>query len=187
MRIYRFRVVLDTRDDVFCDVDINTEATFEEFYNAITNAFKFKGGVMSSFYMSNENWDKGEEITLLDMSEGAPSMSNSILKDFMTDPRQRLVLVYDFMRMWCFLIELLGEDSAEKGESYPNVPMFYGNTPKEESKDIADTDFSFGEGGDSRLEEEYGLDEGFGDDEDGEGGLDDEIGGMFDEYGYEEN
>ncbi|HRJ35774.1 MAG TPA: hypothetical protein PK610_07285, partial [Flavobacteriales bacterium] len=67
MRIYRFRVVLDTRDDVFCDVDINTEASFEEFYNAITNAFKFKGGVMSSFYMSNENWDKGEEITLLDM------------------------------------------------------------------------------------------------------------------------
>jgi len=189
MNIYRFRVVLDTKDDVFCDIDIPTEDSFENLYNAIVKAFKFKGGVMSSFYMSNENWDKGHEITLLDMSEKGDStntMANCTLKDFMAEPRQRLILVYDFMRMWCFLIELIGEDTAEKGVNYPDMPMFFGNAPKEESKEMSDTMF----GGDdlgTGMDEEFGLDEGDLDfNGENEEGLDDEIGGMFNDYGYED-
>ncbi|MBX7093831.1 MAG: hypothetical protein K1X56_03840 [Flavobacteriales bacterium] len=190
MNIYRFRVVLDTKDDVFCDVDIDTQASFEDLYNTIVKTFKFGGGVMSSFYLSNENWDKGEEITLLDMGEGDQkmlTMQGCKLADYMTEPRQRLILVYDFMRMWCFLVELIGEDSAEKGVKYPDVPMMFGNPPKEESKQMEDTMFGGDEmsGTGRMVDEEFGIDE---DDDFGEGeeGMDDEIGGMFNDFGYDD-
>lgn len=188
MNIYRYRVVLDTKEDVFCDIDIDKNADFETFYNTIVKTFKFKGGVMSSFYLSNENWDKGEEITLLDMSESGDGkvMAACKLCDYMQEPRQRIILVYDFMRMWCFLIELIGEDKAEKGVNYPDIPMFFGNIPKEESKDFSDTMFGTEEGGGTGMEEEFGIDEDDFNQGDDEEGLEDEIGGMFDDFGYDD-
>jgi hypothetical protein len=32
------------------------------------SAFEFKGDQMASFYVSNDEWDKGHEINLMDMS-----------------------------------------------------------------------------------------------------------------------
>lgn len=179
MNVLRFRVVLDTKDDdVFRDIEIGADQTFEELYEVIVKSFDFKGGVMSSFYMSNDNWDKGEEITLLDMSEngqGANTMSKCILNDFMEEEHQRLILVYDFMRMWIFLVELLEETNAPSGSSYPKIVMKFGDSPDEESKELAD--FSFD---DMAIGQVSDMD----DDED----LEDEIGDMFDDLGeYDED
>ena len=51
--IYRFRVILDAKEDVFRDIEINSENTLEEFHNSITQAFGFEGNEMASFYVSN--------------------------------------------------------------------------------------------------------------------------------------
>ena len=68
---------------------------------------------MASFYVSNENWDKGEEISLLDLSEGEESsnlkiMKNTRINECLFDTDQKFILIYDFMKMWIFLIELIG-------------------------------------------------------------------------------
>ena len=47
--IYRFRIILDTHEDVFRDLEIEAEANLEDFHNAITQAFGFEGGEMASF------------------------------------------------------------------------------------------------------------------------------------------
>ncbi len=39
--IYRFRVILDTKDDVFRDVEINESSTLEELHNSIIKSFGF--------------------------------------------------------------------------------------------------------------------------------------------------
>ncbi len=171
MKIYRFRVVIDTKEDVFRDVEIRSDDSFESLYNTIVEAFGFQGGVMSSFYMSNENWDKGEEITLLDMSEGgdgASVMNRCILSDYMQESRQRLLLVYDFMRMWCFYVELIDELPFETGVAYPRISMQLGKAPKEESKDLND-ELHFGD--------EPSLSE-----EEDPASLEDEIGDMFGDF-----
>ena len=72
--IYRFRVILDAKEDVFRDIEINSENTLEEFHNSITQAFGFEGNEMASFYVSNEQWEQGEEIALFDLSEGMDSI-----------------------------------------------------------------------------------------------------------------
>ena len=170
MNVLRFRVVLDTTEDVFRDIEIAAEQTFEELYETIIKSFEFKGGVMSSFFISNENWDKGQEITLLDMSEKGDSefvMSKCVLNDFMEDDRQRVILVYDFLRMWIIYVELIDEFIAPSGSHYPKVSMKFGEAPGEETKELTDTNF-----------ESFGLP----DEDESEEDIEDEIGDMFDDY-----
>ena len=68
----KFRISLDSKDktQIFRDVLISDSDNFESFYKAILNAYNFTEDQMASFYMSNENWDKGFEISLFDMSFG---------------------------------------------------------------------------------------------------------------------
>ena len=65
--IYRFRIILDTDEDVFRDLEIRSSATLEDFHNAINQAFGFDGSEMASFYTSNDLWEEGEEISLFEI------------------------------------------------------------------------------------------------------------------------
>lgn len=142
MNIYKFRVILDTEEDVFRDIEIGTESTFEEFHEAILHAFDFKGEEMASFYMSNENWDKGQEITLMDMAMdgqsqgGVMTMNSVVLEDMIKEPSEKILYVYDFLRMWCFYIELMAHRKAAPSTLYPRVGLVYGDAPAEDSKEM---------------------------------------------------
>jgi hypothetical protein len=143
----KFRVLLDSdkNEEVFRDVLISDASDFETFYHAIMKSFDFKGDQMASFYVSNEDWDKGHEISLLDMSydddsidSPATVMKNAIIKDFLDEPDQRFILVYDFMKMWIFLIELIGYDRNEPEN--PEMLLAIGNAPGESSREALDED-----------------------------------------------
>jgi hypothetical protein len=143
----KFRVLLDSdkNEEVFRDVLISDASDFESFYHAIMKSFNFQGDQMASFYVSNEAWDKGHEINLMDMSydddsidSPASVMKNAIIKDFLEEPDQRFILVYDFMKMWIFLIELIGYDRNEP-ES-PEMLLAIGHSPSEASREALDED-----------------------------------------------
>lgn len=141
MPSYKFRVLIDTTsgEDIFRDILIGSEDHLENFYSVILKSFDFKGKEMASFYKSNEDWDKGQEITLVDMglndsSEPVLIMQETKMKEIVTEPNQKLILVYDFMRMWCFLIELI--ETLPKNTTKPEVLISVGIAPKEESKSL---------------------------------------------------
>jgi hypothetical protein len=92
---------------------------------------------MASFYVSNENWDKGEEISLVDVnfdSDADPVglMSDLNLEDRVQEIGQKFILVHDFMSMWIFLIELL--EFMDEDVAAPFVALSIGVAPKEESR-----------------------------------------------------
>jgi hypothetical protein len=141
----KFRVLLDSdkNEEVFRDIIISNEANFESFFHAIMSAFGFNGDQMASFYVSNDNWDKGHELSLIDMSydddaidEPASVMKQACIQDFLTEPDQRYILVYDFMRMWIFLIELIAyeKDTPEA----PIMALAIGKAPQESTKSMLD-------------------------------------------------
>ena len=72
--LYRFRVILDAEDDVFRDIEIMANNTLEDLHNTILQSFGFDGTELASFYISNENWEQGEEISQFDMAEGGSSI-----------------------------------------------------------------------------------------------------------------
>ena len=95
--IYRFRVILDTHEDVFRDLEIEASANLEDFHNTITQAFGFGGQEMASFYISNDLWEQGEEIALFDMSEVPGStrvMNETSLDDVVNEDQTKICLLY---------------------------------------------------------------------------------------------
>jgi hypothetical protein len=160
----KFRVLLDSEknEEIFRDILIADSDNFESLYHAIIKSFNFKGDQMASFYVSNDDWDKGHEISLMDMSYDddsidSPSavMKSAIIKDFLEEPDQKFILVYDFMRMWIFLIELIGFDRNDP--STPETILSVGNAPREESREEIDEQLFVGEELDVEEEDEFGL------------------------------
>lgn len=149
MSVLKFRVVLDTKADVFRDIEILTDQTFEEFHVAICNAFGFVGDQMASFYMSDDVWSKGQEITLMSVVEGKPEegapllMENTVMDDMIIEEDEKLVYVYDFLRMWCFFIELIEESKEISDREYPRITLRLGETPSEDSKKQAAIDNAY--------------------------------------------
>jgi hypothetical protein len=128
---------------VFRDILISDKADFETFYRAILEAYAFTSDQMASFYMSNDNWDKGFEISLFDMSFGEdpdqilPGVMNaSVIVKFIQESDQKIILVHDFLRMWIFLIELIAYEK-EAPES-PIMALAIGNAPQESTKSMLD-------------------------------------------------
>src|SRR5690554_165339 len=69
----KFRILLDSIEDkeIFRDILISDDLNFEHFYNTILDAFGLPNDQMASFFVSDEDWNKGEEISLMDMSFGS--------------------------------------------------------------------------------------------------------------------
>jgi len=153
--VYRFRVILDTKEDVFRDIELLEESTLEDFHNTIVNAFGFDGNEMASFYLSDEDWNQGEEILQYDLSEGEESvrlMNETTLDSIVSESQTKLIYVYDFLNLWTFLIELAEIAEIEEGRDYPNLMFVHGQIPleapdkefiaeKDEFEDNLDTDF----------------------------------------------
>ena len=134
--IYRFRVILDhdAEGDIFRDIEIRKTDTLEDLHNAITQSFGFDGTEMASFYISDDEWNQGEEISLFDMSEGVNSvklMNETLLEDVVNDTKTKLIYVYDFLSMWTFLVELAEIVEVVEGTDYPNLMYVHGQIPTE--------------------------------------------------------
>lgn len=132
--IYRFRVILDndTEDDIFRDLEIRETDTLEDLHNAITQSFGFDGLEMASFYVSNDAWEQGEEISMFDMSEGGNEvrlMNETIINDVVHEAQTKLIYIYDFLNMWTFLVELAEIVEEAKGTDYPNLMFVHGQIP----------------------------------------------------------
>jgi len=137
VNIFKFRVIVDTEQDVFRDIEIETSATFEKLNAAILDAFDFEAGEMASFYMSNESWEKGLEIPLMDMAgDAALSMKSTTLSEMVSKPSDKILYIYDFMRMWIFYVELMEVKKDMPSTIYPRVALVYGDAPSQDSKEM---------------------------------------------------
>ena len=145
--IYRFRAILDhdNKEDIFRDIEIRKTDTFEDLFNVLTQSFGFDGSEMASFYVSDDQWQQGQEIALFDMGENEDIrlMNETIIEDIVDEYQTKLIFVYDFLNMWTFLVEL-GEIVEEaQGTDYPNLMFVCGQVPSEAPEKQFEADQSF--------------------------------------------
>lgn len=129
--VYKFRVILDVKEDVFRDIVIQEDTTLEDLHNAINQSFGFTGEEMASFYLTDDDWNQGEEITLFDLSESGETrlMEEVTIDSVVSEEEPKLLYVYDFMAMWTFFVNLVAIDEEEAGVSYPSVLLAHGAIP----------------------------------------------------------
>ncbi len=160
--IYRFRAILDhdQKEDIFRDIEIRKTDTFEDLHNVLTQSFGFDGSEMASFYISDDEWNQGEEISLFDMSEGGSDiqlMSETILNSAVTENRTKLIYVYDFLSMWTFMVELGEIVDEAQGTDYPNLLFVHGQVPDEAPEKVFEAES--GEDAFDEFEDGYSSDD----------------------------
>ena len=142
--IYRFRVILDndTEEDIFRDLEIRETDSLEDLHNIITQSFGFDGTEMASFYLSNDQWDQGEEISLFDLSENASArlMNETSIDSVVHEMQPKLIYVYDFLSMWTFYVELAEIVDETEGHDYPNLMFVQGQVPETAPEKIFETE-----------------------------------------------
>ncbi len=143
MAVYRFRVYLEENEDIYRDIDIRTVQTFEQFHNIIQDSFKFDNKHSASFFVSDDYWRKGQEITL--KKEDLPLDEDEIRKNldpkklmadvkiakFIEQPHQRFVYVFDPIVQWSFLIEMIKIADESPKVNYPICIKSFGTAPKQ--------------------------------------------------------
>lgn len=136
--IYRFRVTYEDHEDVFRDIDIKANQTFEDFHNAIQQAISFDNSKPAFFYTSDDYWRKEIEIPVFAGNEKTKhsdgrqekSTNRNAIADFVNSPHQKFIYVFDPEVEWVFLIELI-KIFPDNGMDYPKCVKSFGNAPKQ--------------------------------------------------------
>lgn len=193
MHVYRFRLTFEEQDDFAREIEVGSVQNFEDFHNAITGNLGLDPNTLSSFFITDYRFRKKREISLIDMNpEERPEtfeedeiekmlvMKEAILSDYIDDPHQRLLYVYDYLNYWTFYMELLKIVPADPKESYPRIAKSQGEVPRDltaKAHLLSGPDLGL----------EFGFEEDQIDPEDlksleGDEFLDDEGGGSFEEF-----
>lgn len=157
-KAYLIRCVLDTEEDVVRDILILENSRLSLMHKAIINAFGIAPGEMSSFFRSNDNWEQGEEISMMDFNpeNGQNALDQNILNQHFAEKGDRMLYVYDFLNLWTFYLELVDIHEPDQEKAYPRLVGKLGEAPAEApAKNLAN-----GQGDEDITEDDEGLDEG---------------------------
>ena len=132
--IYRFTIISDEIDDFVREIQIDPEATFFDFLEAILKSVGYTNDQMTSFFICDEDWEKEKEVTLEEMDDN-PEIDNWVMKEtaineLVEDEKQKLLYVFDYMTERCFFIELT-EIITGKDMDGAKCTVKTGNAPKQ--------------------------------------------------------
>jgi len=135
MAIYRFRISFEDFDEVVREIDIKSNQTFEDLHKAVHRSTGYSPEKSSSFYVSTDNWIKGDEIAYLPnqrkIDRGITLMENAKLSNFIEDPHQKFYYIYNFDRPFDFHVELIRIIlETDPSIEYPFLVKSTGEAPK---------------------------------------------------------
>lgn len=130
--IYVIRAILDAEEDVIRDVAIRADANLFDLHQLLIQAFDLDKGEMSSFFKSNEEWNQGEEISMMDFDPetGMNPLDSTKVSDVFAETGSRMLFVYDYLDLWTFYLETLDIRESENNKTYPHVIASLGERPK---------------------------------------------------------
>jgi hypothetical protein len=188
MAVLKFRVYWEEDDAIYRDVLVKHSQNFAELHQIILRAFEFDQKHDATFFRSNDTWQRGREISkeVYEKEYKAPPllMEETTIGTEIIDTNQHFIYLYDFVKSWSFLIELIQvikNADADMSLDYPMVsriegvgPMQYGTkgllgekfADIEEKYDLAEAKEGFGQEGE---EEDASVDSDADDSDDTEG------------------
>lgn len=136
MAVLRFRIYFDEDDSIYRDVAIRHKQTFFDLHTGILLAYEFDSKHQATFYRSNDNWQRGKEITLERYEKPYVVepllMKDTIIGSQVFDTNQKFIYEYDFVKGWVFLVELINVAKEEDAMmAYPAVIRKEGIAPSQ--------------------------------------------------------
>ncbi len=134
MAVYRFRVSFEDYDEVIREIDIKSIQTFKDLHFAIHQATGYTPEKSSSFYVSNDQWIKNEEIAYLPNDRKSAAkitlMEDAKLSRFIDDPHQKFYYIYNFEKPFEFHVELIKILENNPNAVFPSLFKSVGEAPR---------------------------------------------------------
>ena len=136
MAILKFRIYWEDDDSIYRDIVIKHTHTFLDLHKEILKSFEFDNKHKATFYRSNDKWQRGKEITLEKYDKkyvAAPLlMHETTIGSEIKDTNQKFIYVYDFNKIWTFMVELINVNKEESHKTiYPSCARTEGIGPSQ--------------------------------------------------------
>lgn len=134
MAVYRFRISFEDYDEVIREIDIKSNQTFKDLHFFFHSIIGYDPEKSSSFYVSNDQWIKNEELAYLPsqkkIDRGVALVENSKLSKFIDDPHQKFYYIYNFDKPFEFHVELIKILDNNAAVEYPTLFKAVGEAPR---------------------------------------------------------
>jgi hypothetical protein len=156
MAILKFRIYWEEDESIYRDIVIKHQQTFLDLHHAILKAYEFDSKHAATFFKSNDAWQRGKEITFEKYDKqyivDPLIMAEVNIGSQIADPNQKFIYLYDFVKNWNFMVELINVDKEEsKKMDYPTCIRTEGVGPSQYgTKGLIDTRLA-------EMEEKYDL------------------------------
>ena len=131
--IYRFRMIFSEDGKFIREYELDGENTFLDFHSFIQKNLDFESSQLASFFLTDEYWNKGLELTLIDMENDAGPvaipMESVKLQDLLKHKKERLLYVFDIFSDRCFFIELHDITKPDPHKHCPICTASAGDAP----------------------------------------------------------
>jgi hypothetical protein len=133
--VFKFRLLSHEIKDFARDIEIRANQTFYDFHKAIQDDLNFDSSQIASFFLTNQLWEKEKEFILFDISDvpnnATVVMDRARLRDYIKDPKQRLIYIFDFFNERGLFIELVDTQEEVRYSDYPAVVFSKGIAPQQ--------------------------------------------------------
>jgi len=136
MAVLKFRIYYEEDDSIYRDVAVKHTQTFLQLHHGILRAYEFDNKHQATFYRSNDNWQRGREISLEKYDKQYKVepllMNDTTIGSQIRDPNQKFIYQYDFVKNWSYMVELINVSKEENGKlDYPAVVKSEGIAPSQ--------------------------------------------------------
>ncbi len=110
--LYKIKFISDEAEGFLREIKIDSDATFLDLNSIILQACHYPDDQMTSFYVCDDEWVRGQQITREDMADAGQSdedlycMSDAVLSDFIEDEGQKLEYIFDPFSERVFYLEV---------------------------------------------------------------------------------
>lgn len=125
---YSIRIILESKEDVIRNIEINSDCLLSELHYYLIECFDLNKNELASFYTTNDELEIIDEIPLISFEEKSSNMDNTNLELILSEDNNNLIYVYDYMKMWRFLIQL---KSIEENFDFKKCTNKIGEMPKD--------------------------------------------------------
>lgn len=129
--VYKIRIILDAKDDIFRDVEIKDKQTLWNLHLGIKSAFSLMGEDLSLFNILDKEGIVEKTVPLEDMSDDGDGeiMSDVYINEAFEQVGDKLHFQYGFMDLWEFFLELVEIIDEKPAVNYPITVFRFGNMP----------------------------------------------------------
>ena len=129
--VYKIRIILDTKDDIFRDVEIKDKQNLWNLHLGIKSAFSLLGEDLSLFNILDQDGTVTKTVPLEDMSDDGDGeiMSDVYINEAFEKVGDKIHFQYGFLDLWEFFCELVEIIDEKPAVNYPITVVRFGNMP----------------------------------------------------------